>query len=51
MAKIRPGNKANSALNGEWALHVRRWGKKFTARYRRQVDKQIIRQALRELSE
>jgi hypothetical protein len=40
---IRPGNKQNSYLNGEWAKHVRRTGKKITAGIRRNVDKIIIR--------
>lgn len=44
MTKIRPGNKKNSFLNGEWAKHVRKWGKKFTSSLRRQEDKKIIRQ-------
>lgn len=35
MGKIRPGNKQNSALNGEWAAHVRKDGKKITSGLRR----------------
>jgi hypothetical protein len=28
MGKIRPGSKINSILNGEWAKHVKAFGKK-----------------------
>lgn len=42
MSKIRVGNKQNSILNREWAGHVRRWGKKATARKRRQIDREMI---------
>ena len=38
MAKLRVGHKENSFLNGEYAGHVRRLGKKWTARKRRSVD-------------
>ena len=48
MAKLRVGNKQNSFLNGEWAGHVRGWGKRFTAKIRRTVDKKVIRQELKE---
>ena len=47
MSKLRVGNKANSFLNGEWAGHVRKWGKFFTAKARRTVDKKIIRSELK----
>lgn len=46
--KLRVGNKENSFLNGEWAGHVRNWGKKFTAKIRRNMDKKIIRKELKE---
>lgn len=36
------GNKANAILNGEWAKHVRRWGKKATSKIRRTIDKKLI---------
>ena len=49
MGKLRVGNKKNSFLNGEWAGHVRAWGKKFTARLRRAEDKKIIRQEVKNL--
>ena len=49
MSKIRPGSKWNSFLNGEWAHHVRKWGKKFTSGKRRAQDKIIIRNELKEL--
>jgi len=45
---MRTGNKLNSFLNGEWARHVRYWGKKFTSRKRRTLDKKLIRQLLTE---
>ena len=48
MGKLRVGNKQNSILNGEWAKHMRKWGKYFTAKARRNVDKKVIRQELSE---
>ena len=48
MAKIRVGNKQNSFLNGEWAGHVRKWGKKFTSKIRRNVSKELIKNNLNE---
>jgi hypothetical protein len=39
--------KQNSFLNGEWAKHVRRWGKKFTSGIRRQESKKVIHQELK----
>jgi hypothetical protein len=45
MGKIRVGNKENSFLNGEWAAHVKAFGKKFTAKKRRAVDKKEIKKA------
>jgi len=42
MNKLRVGNKQNSFLNGEWAGHVRHWGKKITSGIRRAVSKKII---------
>jgi hypothetical protein len=47
MGKLRVGNKQNSILNGEWAGHVRKWGKKFTASIRRTVDKKVIKEELK----
>lgn len=41
MAQI--GNKINSFLNGEWAKHVRWFGKRETAGIRRMESKEIIR--------
>ena len=49
MAKTRVGHKENSFLNGEWAGHVRRFGKKWTAKIRRNADKKIIRKETNEL--
>ncbi len=47
MSKLRVGNKGNSILNGEWAGHVRKWGKFFTAKARRNVDKKIIKNEIK----
>jgi hypothetical protein len=44
---MRKGNKANSILNGEWAAHMRKWGKSVTAKIRRNVDKKIIREEVK----
>jgi len=49
MSKLRVGHKENSYLNGEWAGHVRKWGKKWTAKIRRNVDKKVIRKESNEL--
>lgn len=43
MSKIRPGNKQNSILNGEWAKHVRKDLKTLTSSRRRNESKDIIR--------
>jgi len=48
MCKIRPGNKINSWLNGEWAKHGKPFGKKKAASKRRMLDKKIIRDSLQE---
>jgi hypothetical protein len=45
---MKPGNKQNAALNGEWARHVRRWYKQYTSGVRRMRDKQIIKELLKE---
>jgi hypothetical protein len=47
MSKLRVGNKANSLLNGEWAGHVRKWGKYFTSKIRRNTNKKIIRNEIK----
>jgi len=47
MGKLRVGNKQNSILNREWAGHVRKWGKFFTAKVRRTIDKKVIREELK----
>ncbi len=44
MAQV--GNKTNSFLNGEWARHVRRFGKQMTSGLRRLDAKKIIRKEL-----
>jgi hypothetical protein len=49
MGKLRVGHKENSFLNGEWAGHVRKFGKKWTAKIRRNVDKKVIRKETNEL--
>lgn len=46
---MRKGNKQNAGLNGEWASHMRRWGKFFTAKLRRTVDKKIIKKEVNDL--
>jgi len=48
MAKTRVGHKENSFLNGEYAGHVRRFGKKWTAKIRRNVDKKVIKNDLKD---
>lgn len=45
---MKPGNKQNAFLNGEWARHMRRWGKKYTARKRRSQDRKIIQSFFKE---
>lgn len=49
MGKLRVGHKENSYLNGEWAGHVRKFGKKWTAKIRRNVDKAVIKKEINEL--
>ncbi len=41
--KIRVGNKQNAAINGEYAGHVRKVGKKITAGKRRVIDREIVK--------
>jgi len=48
MGKIRVGNKNNSALNGEWAHHVRGWWKSYTSSRRRNEEKEDIRTRMAE---
>lgn len=48
MGKVRPGNKRNSALNGEFVTHARRFLKKSTSRLRRLVDKKEITNGIQE---
>jgi len=48
MSKIRVGNKQNSFLNGEWAGHVRKDGKKFTSGIRRAFLKLDLKKRLNE---
>ena len=50
MGKVRPGNKKNSQLNGEWATHVRKrnGGKRVTSRARRAEDRKEIRTGIKE---
>lgn len=49
--KLRVGNKQNSILNGEWAGHVRKVGKKITSGKRRIQDKLIIKKIKDEIDE
>lgn len=53
MGKVRPGNKKNSALNGEWKTHVKKknGGKRVTSRARRAEDKKEIRTGIKEEKE
>jgi hypothetical protein len=44
---MRKGNKQNAFLNGEWAAHMRKWGKFMTAKIRRNVDKKVIREEIK----
>ena len=50
MGKIRPGNKQNSAINGEWAKHVRKatGDKKITSGKRRARLKKDTGEQLKE---
>lgn len=50
MGKIRPGNKKNSALNGEMVTHVRkgRGEKRLTSKLRRNQDKKEIKTGIKE---
>lgn len=50
MGKIRPGSKENSYLNMEWATHVKHFTKKFTSKRRRNSDKRVIRNELKEIN-
>lgn len=43
---MKKGNKQNAGLNGEWAAHVKWFGKRLTAGIRRMRNKQIIREEL-----
>jgi len=42
MSKLRVGHKENSAINGEYAGHVRGWLKRFTSKKRRRLGKEDI---------
>jgi hypothetical protein len=48
MSKLRIGNKQNSLLNGEWAGHVRGFGKRQTAKIRRMKGKETIIKELKD---
>lgn len=48
MGKIRVGNKQNSAINGEWAGHVRGKTKKVTSGKRRAISKKMINKVIKE---
>lgn len=47
---MRKGNKQNAALNGEWAKHVRKDGKKITSGKRRMESKELTRKEKEEES-
>ena len=42
----RVGNKINSGINGEWARHIRKWGKRVTSHIRRQRGRKEIKDRL-----
>jgi hypothetical protein len=44
---MRKGNKQNAFLNGEWAMHMKKFGKRFTAKIRRTVNKKVITEELK----
>jgi len=46
MGKIRPGNKQNAGLNGEWGAHVDSGDKKVTSGKRRAKSKIVIKEKL-----
>lgn len=50
MGKIRPGNKQNSAINGEWATHVRKrtGDKRITSGKRRAILKKDTEERIEE---
>jgi hypothetical protein len=48
MSKLRVGNKENSFLNGEWAGHVRKVGKRITSGIRRMYIKKDLKKRLEE---
>lgn len=39
----KTGNKLNSVLNGEWAIHIKGKWKRMTSKLRRTEGKQIIK--------
>jgi hypothetical protein len=43
MPKLRPGNKQNALINGEWGRHIRRFGKKRTAGKRRTSKRTLLK--------
>jgi hypothetical protein len=44
---MRKGNKQNAFLNREYAAHMRKWGKFFTAKARRILNKKVIREEVK----
>jgi len=46
VGKIRPGNKKNAGLNGEWGAHVGKGEKKNTSGIRRAKVKKEIKEHL-----
>jgi len=46
MGKVRPGNKQNAGLNGEWAAHVRKAWKKVTSGIRRKKSEKEIKDGI-----
>ena len=47
MTENKNNRKMNMFLNGEWAQHVRSFGKKITSKARRQMSKKVINDQLK----
>jgi hypothetical protein len=43
MCKLRPGNKQNALINGEWGRHVRRFWKRQTSGRRRTRKRTLLK--------
>jgi len=49
MSKLRVGNKENSAINREYAGHVRRFMKRFTSKKRRRLGEKDINERQKDI--